>query len=62
MDRRVLDGGITVLVPERLEAVGFVVAFTERSGGVSDEPFLSDELERRLRQHTWRRSFWYGGK
>jgi YfiH family protein len=44
MDRRVLDGGIAVLVPERLEADGFVVAFTERAGGVSDEPFGSLNL------------------
>jgi len=44
MDRRVLDGGIRALVPERLESGGFLVAFTERAGGVSDAPFNSLNL------------------
>jgi aryl-alcohol dehydrogenase-like predicted oxidoreductase len=29
---------------------------------VSDQKPLSDELERKLRPHHWRRAFWYGGK
>ncbi|GMU22652.1 MAG: oxidoreductase [Phycisphaerae bacterium] len=29
---------------------------------VSDEQPMSDELEQKLRQHTWQRAFWYGGK
>jgi aryl-alcohol dehydrogenase-like predicted oxidoreductase len=29
---------------------------------VSDMPAMSDKLERDLRQHNWRRAFWYGGK
>lgn len=44
MDRRQLDGGITVLVPERLESEGFLVAFTERGGGVSSDRFHSLNL------------------
>jgi YfiH family protein len=44
MQRRVLDGGIPVLVPERIEADGFLVAFSERAGGISDEPFRSLNL------------------
>jgi aryl-alcohol dehydrogenase-like predicted oxidoreductase len=30
--------------------------------GVSDQPPMSDELEQKLRQHAWRRYFWYAGK
>jgi hypothetical protein len=44
MDRRVLDGGVRVLVPEGLEAGGFLVAFTERAGGASREAFRSLNL------------------
>ncbi len=44
MDRRVLEGGVRVLVPERLESDGFLVAFTERTGGVSREAFHSLNL------------------
>lgn len=44
MDRRVLEGGIHVLVPDRLEADGFLVAFTERAGGVSEDAFRSLNL------------------
>lgn len=29
---------------------------------VGDEPPMSDELEWKLRDHNWRRSFWYAGK
>ena len=29
---------------------------------VSDLPPMSDDLERRLRAHNWRKSFWYSGK
>ena len=34
----------------------------EMNLAVSDQPPLSDELERKLRAHHWRRAFWYGGK
>ncbi len=34
----------------------------ELNCGVSDEPPMTDELEHRLREHFWRRSFWYAGK
>ena len=34
----------------------------KRNCAVSDAPPLSDELERKLRVHNWRRAFWYGGK
>jgi len=44
MDRRLLDGGISVLVPEGLESDGFLVAFTERGGGVSKDAFRSLNL------------------
>src|SRR6266511_2868413 len=39
LDRRVLDHDVAVLVDPRLESEGFLVAFSERSGGVSDGPF-----------------------
>jgi len=39
LERRVLDGAITVLVSPGLESQGFLVAFTERAGGVSDGAF-----------------------
>ena len=39
MDRRTFDGGIAALVSPELERQGFLVAFTERTGGVSDRPF-----------------------
>jgi hypothetical protein len=29
---------------------------------VSDLPPMSDDLERRLRAHNWRKAFWYAGK
>jgi polyphenol oxidase len=44
MDRRVLDGGVRILVPQRLESDGFMVAFTERAGGASREAFHSLNL------------------
>jgi len=45
MERRALDGEMNVLISERLEADGFMVAFTERAGGVSrDPPFHSLNL------------------
>ena len=39
LDRRVLDHDVVVLVAPRLESQGFLVAFSERSAGVSDGPF-----------------------
>jgi purine-nucleoside/S-methyl-5'-thioadenosine phosphorylase / adenosine deaminase len=44
MDRRQLDGGISVLVPEAIESEGFLVAFSERGGGVSKDAFRSLNL------------------
>ena len=34
----------------------------ELNCAVSDQKPMSDELERKLRPHHWRRAFWYGGK
>ena len=34
----------------------------ELNCAVSDQPAISDELERKLRPHHWRRAFWYGRK
>lgn len=34
----------------------------EMNCAVSDEPPMSDELERQLRTHNWLRAFWYLGK
>lgn len=34
----------------------------EMNCGVSDQPPMSDDLEKRLRQNSWLRPFWYGGK
>ena len=34
----------------------------KRNCAVSDLPPLSDELEKKLRAHQWRRAFWYMGK
>ncbi|HTL30195.1 MAG TPA: aldo/keto reductase [Tepidisphaeraceae bacterium] len=34
----------------------------EMNIGVSDLAPISDELEKRLRDHNWRRAFWYAGK
>jgi purine-nucleoside/S-methyl-5'-thioadenosine phosphorylase / adenosine deaminase len=44
LERRVLDDGLTVLVSTELEREGFLVAFTERTGGVSLGPFASLNL------------------
>jgi YfiH family protein len=44
LERRVHDDGATLLVSTDLEREGFMVAFTERSGGVSDGPFASLNL------------------
>lgn len=34
----------------------------ERNCAVSDQPPLSDALEKKLHDHRWNRSFWYAGK
>ena len=34
----------------------------ELNCAVSDMPQISDDLERKLRAHNWRRAFWYAGK
>jgi aryl-alcohol dehydrogenase-like predicted oxidoreductase len=34
----------------------------ELNCAVSDQPPMSDDLEKRLRQHNWLRAFWYSGK
>ena len=34
----------------------------ELNCGVSDQPPMSDALEHKLREHYWRRAFWYAGK
>lgn len=34
----------------------------ELNMSVSDQPPMSDDLEKRLRPHAWRRGFWYAGK
>ncbi len=34
----------------------------ELNCSVSDQPPISDELERKLREHRWCRPFWYAGK
>ena len=44
MRREILDHGITALVPERLRGDGFLVAFTERTGGASGGRFASLNL------------------
>jgi YfiH family protein len=44
MERRTLEGGVTVLVSTYLEDAGFVALFTERSGGVSTGIFQSLNL------------------
>ena len=43
MESRVL-GDVRAVVSRRMESDGFLVAFTERSGGVSGEPFASLNL------------------
>jgi polyphenol oxidase len=39
LERRSLGDGLTALVSESLERHGFLVAFTERTGGISAPPF-----------------------
>lgn len=34
----------------------------EANCGVSDQPPMSDKVEKHLREHQWRRGNWYGGK
>jgi YfiH family protein len=53
LERRTYDHGIAALVSTELERAGILVAFTERTGGVSDDPFATlnvgftrDETER----------------
>lgn len=38
------------------------IAQAEANCRVSDLPPMTDELEKRLHQHNWRRAFWYSGK
>jgi hypothetical protein len=33
----------------------------EMNIAVSDAKPMSDDLEKRLREHNWRRAFWYAG-
>jgi purine-nucleoside/S-methyl-5'-thioadenosine phosphorylase / adenosine deaminase len=44
LERRVLPGRVTALVSKRLESDGFLVAFTERTGGASAAPYRSLNL------------------
>jgi YfiH family protein len=44
LERRILDQGVAAVVSSRAEADGFLVAFTERSGGVSRGDFSSLNL------------------
>jgi YfiH family protein len=44
VERRELDGGAAVLVPAGLESLGFLVVYSERTGGVSEGPFDSLNL------------------
>jgi purine-nucleoside/S-methyl-5'-thioadenosine phosphorylase / adenosine deaminase len=44
LERRTLPEGPTALVSTALEDAGFLAAFTERTGGVSDGPFRSLNL------------------
>jgi aryl-alcohol dehydrogenase-like predicted oxidoreductase len=37
------------------------VSQAEMNCGVSDQPPMSDELVLALREHNWRRAFWYEG-
>jgi aryl-alcohol dehydrogenase-like predicted oxidoreductase len=34
----------------------------EMNIAVSDQRPMTDDLERRLREHRWNKAFWYGGK
>lgn len=44
MERRTLKGRIRALVSPELEGLGFLAAFTERTGGLSEPPFSSLNL------------------
>ncbi|HEX6208471.1 MAG TPA: peptidoglycan editing factor PgeF [Actinomycetota bacterium] len=44
MERRALTDGLNALVPEGMESHGFLAAFTERRGGVSEPPYDSLNL------------------
>ena len=44
MERRRLKGGVKALVSTALERDGFLAAFTERGGGVSESPYRSLNL------------------
>ena len=44
LERRELGRGIVALVSRPLESAGFLVAFTERSGGTSAAPYRSLNL------------------
>jgi purine-nucleoside/S-methyl-5'-thioadenosine phosphorylase / adenosine deaminase len=48
LERRTLDGGINALFSNSFESGGFLVAFTERSGGESVGPFRSLNLGLRV--------------
>jgi polyphenol oxidase len=43
-ERRTFRGGLAVLVPTHLEGAGFLVAFSERTGGISADAFASLNL------------------
>ena len=38
------------------------ISQAEANCGISDQPPLSDSLEKKLHEHAWIRAFWYGGK
>jgi YfiH family protein len=44
VERRTLSGGVHAVVSSALEREGFLAAFTERGGGVSDPPYRSLNL------------------
>jgi YfiH family protein len=48
LERRSFPGGVTALVSPELESDGFLVAFTERTGGASPEPFAAMNLGLRV--------------
>jgi purine-nucleoside/S-methyl-5'-thioadenosine phosphorylase / adenosine deaminase len=48
LERRRLSGGVVALVSPELEADGYLVAFTERSGGSSSGPFAALNLGLRV--------------
>jgi aryl-alcohol dehydrogenase-like predicted oxidoreductase len=38
------------------------VAQAKANCSVGNEPAMADDVEAKLRAHSWRRSFWYAGK